>query len=95
MEVYRGLAVFPDAYRTDPFQTTHEHRNRPTGGNRRSGFGVYREMSIAIIRTFVRLRQLIENNKDIAARVEKLERGHARTASVIELLVEDIDRLAH
>lgn len=30
-----------------------------------------------------------------AARVEKLERGHARTASVIEVLVEDIDRLAH
>lgn len=41
------------------------------------------------------MRQLIENNKDIAARVEKLERGHQRTASVIEVLVEDIDRLAH
>jgi hypothetical protein len=27
--------------------------------------------------------------------VEKLERGHDRTASVIEVLVEDIDRLAH
>ena len=27
-------------------------------------------------------------------RVEKLERGHDRTASVIEVLVEDIDRLA-
>ncbi len=52
------------------------------------------QMSIAIIRTFVRLRQLIENSKDIAARVEKLERGHDRSASVIEILVEDIDRLA-
>ena len=31
---------------------------------------------------------------DIAARVEKLERGHNRTVSVIEVLVEDIDRLA-
>jgi hypothetical protein len=51
-------------------------------------------MSIAIIRAFVRLRQLIENNKDIAARVEKLELGHERTASVIEVLVEDIDPLA-
>jgi hypothetical protein len=30
----------------------------------------------------------------IAARVEKLERSHGRTASVIEVLVEDIDRLA-
>jgi hypothetical protein len=27
--------------------------------------------------------------------VEKLERGHDRTASVIEVLVEDFDRLAH
>lgn len=52
------------------------------------------QMSIAIIRAFVRLRELIISNKDIAARVEKLERGHDRTASVIEVLVEDIDRLA-
>jgi hypothetical protein len=34
------------------------------------------------------------SNKDIEARVVKLERGHDRTASVIEVLVEDIDRLA-
>ena len=53
------------------------------------------QMSIAIIRAFVRLRQLVEYNKDIAARVEKLERSHDRSASVIEILVEDIDRLAH
>ncbi len=53
------------------------------------------QMSIDIIRTFVRLRQLIETNRDIAVRVEKLERGHDRSASVIEILVEDIDRLAH
>lgn len=52
------------------------------------------QTSIAIIRAFVRLRELIISNKDIAARVEKLERGHERTASVIEVLVEDIDRLA-
>jgi hypothetical protein len=51
------------------------------------------EMSIAVIRAFVRLRELIATNKDIAARVEKLERNHDRTASVIEVLVEDIDRL--
>jgi hypothetical protein len=53
------------------------------------------QTSIAIMRTFVRLRQLIENNRDIAARLEKLERSHDRSASVIEILVEDIDRLAH
>ena len=41
------------------------------------------------------MRELIASNKDIAARVEKLERGHDRSASVIEILVADIDRLAH
>jgi len=52
------------------------------------------QMSIAIVRTFVRMREMIVAHKDIAARVEKLERSHDRTASVIEILVEDIDRLA-
>jgi hypothetical protein len=52
-------------------------------------------MNIIIMRAFIRLRELVISNKDIAARVEKLERGHDRTASVIEVLVEDIDRLAH
>ncbi len=53
------------------------------------------EMSILVVNAFVRMRELIASNKDIAARVEKLERGHERAASVIEVLVEDIDRLAH
>ena len=52
------------------------------------------KMSIAIVRTFVRMRELMESSREIAARVEKLERGHDRTASVIEVLVDDIDRLA-
>jgi hypothetical protein len=52
------------------------------------------EMSILVVDAFVRMRELIASNKDIAARMEKLERGHDRTASVIEVLVEDIDRLA-
>jgi len=53
------------------------------------------QMNIIIMRAFIRLRELVISNKDIAARVEKLERGHDRTASVIEVLVEDIERLAH
>ena len=52
------------------------------------------QMNIVIMRAFVKLREMIAHHKDIAARMEKLERGHARTASVIEVLVEDIDRLA-
>ena len=52
------------------------------------------QMSIAIIRTFIRMRELMASSKDIADRVSKLERNHERTASVIEVLVEDIDRCA-
>ena len=52
------------------------------------------QMNLTIIRAFVRLRQMIESNKDIAARVQKLERGHERAVSVIEILVEDIDELS-
>jgi hypothetical protein len=50
-------------------------------------------MGIVVVEAFVRLRELMATNKDIANRVEKLERSHDRTASVIEVLVEDIDRL--
>ena len=53
------------------------------------------EMSIHVVETFVRIRELMASNKDIATRVEKLEHRHDRTASIIEVLVEDIDRLAH
>lgn len=52
------------------------------------------EMSIAIMRTFVRMRELIASNREIATRLEKLEHSPERTGSVIEVLVEDIDRLA-
>jgi hypothetical protein len=52
------------------------------------------QMNIAIMRAFVRLRELMAAHKDIAVRIEKLERGQERVASVIEVLVEDIDRLS-
>ena len=52
------------------------------------------EMSILVVNAFVRIREITAANKDMAARLDKLERGHDRTASVIEVLVEDIDRIA-
>ena len=52
------------------------------------------QMGIVVVETFVRLRELIATNKEIAARVEKLERDNDRTASVIEVLIEDIESLA-
>jgi len=51
-------------------------------------------MSIGIVRAFVRMRELVVAHKDLAARIDKLEQGHDRAASVIEVLIEDIDRLA-
>jgi hypothetical protein len=52
------------------------------------------QMNILIVRAFVRLREIVTANKDLAIRIENLERGQDRAASVIEVLVEDIDRLA-
>lgn len=51
------------------------------------------QMGILVVEAFVRMRELIATNRDIAARVEKLERSQERTGSVIEVLVEDIDQL--
>jgi len=51
-------------------------------------------MNMAIMRAFVRMREIIAQDRDLATRIEKLERSHHRTASVLEVIVEDIDRLA-
>jgi hypothetical protein len=53
------------------------------------------QMNIAIMHAFVRLREITAHHKDIAARVEKLKQSHKQTDSVIEVLVEDIDKLAY
>lgn len=50
-------------------------------------------MSIAVVQAFVRLREMIAANKDLAARVEKLEHGQRQTASIIEVLVDEIDKM--
>ena len=57
----------------------------------RSGKAI--QMNIEIMRAFVRLRELMLMHRDIAVRVEKLERGQQRAVSVIEVLAEDIDRM--
>jgi hypothetical protein len=51
------------------------------------------EMSIAVARAFVRMRRVLAANKDLAARVEKLESGQDRTVSILEVIVEDLDRV--
>ena len=50
-------------------------------------------MNIVIMRAFVRLREVLATNKDLASRVEKLEATQTRHASVINILAEEIDSL--
>jgi hypothetical protein len=51
------------------------------------------QMNILIVRAFVRMRDLIASDKDLAARIEKLEANQGEHASVINILVEEIDNL--
>lgn len=51
------------------------------------------KMSIAVIRAFVRLREMLSTHKDFALRLEKVETVQTRHGSVIRLLANDIDRL--
>jgi len=50
-------------------------------------------MNIAIMRAFVRLRELIAAHKDLAERIEKLEANQSQHASIINLLAEEIDAM--
>ncbi|MGA8029861.1 MAG: hypothetical protein WB992_22180, partial [Bryobacteraceae bacterium] len=52
------------------------------------------QMNILIMRAFVRLREMIAANKDLAARIEKLEASHRQTVSIIDVLVDEIDGIA-
>jgi len=51
------------------------------------------QINIMIIRAFVQLRELLASNKELAARMEKLEAGHKRHGSILQLLVEEIKAL--
>ena len=51
-------------------------------------------MNVLITRTFVRLCEMIAANKDLAARIEKLEAGQKQTSSIIDVLVDEIDGIA-
>ena len=51
------------------------------------------QMNILIIRAFVRMRELVAGNKDIATRMEHLESTQNRHASVIRILADEIEAL--
>lgn len=51
------------------------------------------QMNILIIRAFVQIRELLATNKELAARVEKLEARQKQHESIIAILAEEIDQL--
>jgi hypothetical protein len=51
------------------------------------------QMSILIVRAFVKMRELIASHKDLAARVEKLEAAQKEHGSIIGILAEEIDEM--
>jgi len=51
------------------------------------------KMSVLIVRAFVRMRELIANHKELAARVEKIEDMQNRQNSVITILADEISDL--
>ncbi len=51
------------------------------------------QMNILIIRAFIKMRELLAANKDLAARVEKLETTQNEQGSIIGILAEEIDDL--
>ena len=51
------------------------------------------QMSVLIVRAFVKMRELLASHKDLAARIEKLEASQQHHASVINLLADEIDEL--
>ena len=51
------------------------------------------QLSILIIRAFVKMRELLASHKDLAARVEKLEAVQKKHGSIIGILAGEIDEI--
>ena len=51
------------------------------------------QMNIVIMRAFVKLRELLVNNKELAARMDQIEATQREQASVIDVVVEEINAL--
>ena len=53
------------------------------------------QMNIAIMRAFVRLRELMATHKDLARRIDHLEGDQQEHAVILEAVVKDIQKLKH
>jgi hypothetical protein len=51
------------------------------------------QMSVLIIRAFVKIRELLAGHKQLAARMEKLEGTQKTHTSIITILVDEIEQL--
>ena len=51
------------------------------------------QMSVLIVRAFVKLREILATHKDLATRIERIEANQDHHASVINILAEEIDNL--
>ena len=51
------------------------------------------QMSIRVVRAFIQLRQILADQLDLTARVDRLERQQEDQGSVINILAEEIDGL--
>jgi hypothetical protein len=51
------------------------------------------QMNIAIMRTFVRLRQVMSENRELERRIENVELQQREHASIISAVVEEIQDL--
>jgi hypothetical protein len=51
------------------------------------------QMNIVIMRAFVRMRELLTTHKDLAEKIEKLERTQKQHGSILVAVVQDIQKL--
>ncbi len=51
------------------------------------------QMSIQIVRAFIRMREMLIEHKELAGRVDKLETAQKRNASVINMLADEIQEI--
>jgi hypothetical protein len=51
------------------------------------------QMSVLIVRTFVKLREVLSANKTLAERIEKLEQTQEHHGSILVAVVQDIQKL--
>src|SRR5438874_1665627 len=51
------------------------------------------QMNISIIRTIIKMRELLATHKDLAAKVEKLEAAQRDSAIAISLVASDVNSL--